>query len=191
MARSTLRVVALRRALVLAVLMAGLAAGILAGVSSGAPSPHPNIPCLLASGWQDSTITIPCCGPQRAASDVPCPNPCMTPCPVPTVPSPPPPPAGAPKLTIPKHGFRVRHGRFRVTCRLNGGSGACAVSATNGGRIVGRGHKTLTDGKARVTVKLLVAGRAMLNRAPHRRMRVALRATAGGRSATRNATLRG
>jgi hypothetical protein len=179
--------VALRRFFVLAVLVAGLAAGILAGVSSGAPRSHPSIPCLLAPGSQATTITIPCCGPPRAAPDMPCP--CVTPCPVPTVPKPP--PAGAPRLTIPKHGFRVRHGRFRVTCRLRGATGACAVTATNGGRIAATGRKTLKDGRARVTVKLVVAGRAMLNRARHRTMRVSLTATAAGRSSTQNATLHG
>lgn len=175
-----------RRPLVLALLLAGLAAGILAGVSSGAPSSHAMGPCPVAP---DATIPPPCCGPPREAPDIPCP--CVTPCPVPTVPNPSPAPAGAPRLTIPKHGFRVRHGRFRVTCRQRGGSGACAVTATNGYRIVGTGRRTLKDGRARVTVKLVVAGRAMLNHARHRRMRVALRATAGGLSSTRNATLRG
>jgi hypothetical protein len=182
--------VALRRALVLALLVAGLTAGVLAGASSGAPSSHANIPCLLTPSSAD--IPPPCCGPPLAMSDaIPCPDPCVTPCPVPTVPNPPPPPAGAPKLTIPKHGFRVRHGRFRVTCRLKGGTGVCAVRASNGGRLVGTGIKTLKDGRARVTVKLVVAGRAMLNHARHRRMRVSLRATAGGRSSTVKATLRG
>jgi len=184
--------VALRRPLVLALLVAGLAAGILAGVSSGAPCAHRYGPCPVAPNAVETTIpTLPCCGPPRAAPDMPCPDPCVTPCPVPTVPNPSPPPAGAPKLTIPKHGFRVRHARFRVTCRLKGGSGACAVTAMNGGRIVATGRRTLEDGRARVTVKLVVAGRAMLNRARHRRMRVALTATAGGRSSTKNATLRG
>lgn len=136
-------------------------------------------------------MTLPCCGPPRAAPDAPCPPCDATPCPVPTVPNPSPPPAGAPRLTIPKHGLRVRHARFTVTCRLAGGHGACAVSATAGGRPLGRGSKRLRRGRARVTVKLAVAGQAMLNHARHRRLRAALSATAGGRTSTVIATLRG
>jgi hypothetical protein len=184
--------VALRRPLVLALLLGGLVAGIIAGSSSGASSARPDLPAICPAGAAGAGVTIPCCGPPRAMPDVPCPrDPCTTgPCPAPTVPNPTPPPAATPKLSIPAGGLRVRNGRFRVTCSLAGGSGRCTVAVRRHGRAIGHGSRLLAGGKARVTVRLVVAGRAMLARTARHRMQARLKATAGGRSTTVTATLR-
>jgi hypothetical protein len=109
---------------------------------------------------------------------------------VPTVPQPTPLPT--PQLTIPAGGLTVRHGRFKVTCTLAGASGGpCAVSARRSGQAIGQGSQALRNGRARVTVRLVVGGRAMLSQTRHHRMRARLIATAGGRTSTVTATLHG
>jgi hypothetical protein len=186
-----------RRLVVVALVLAGLGAGI----AAGAPRAHPSIasPCPLAAGTV--APTLPCCGPPRAtaqavravpevADQIPCPGPCgTTPCTVPTVPNPTPLPS--PKLAIPRGGIRVRHGHFSVRCSLAGGSGPCGVTATAHRRRIGQGTKKLSSGRARVTVRLVVAGRAMLMSARHHTMRAKLTAVAGGRRTTATATLKG
>ena len=179
--------------------LAGLGVGVVTG-ASGASKKTQTVAtvCPLGAG----PPTLPCCGPPlataqgvRAAPSVgdaipPCPGPCgTTACTVPTVPNPTPVPE--PKLRIPKGGIRVNHGHFTVRCSLAGGSGPCAVTASAGGRKIGHGTKQLVGGQAKVTVRLVVAGRAMLTRASHHKMRAKLTGVAGGRTTTAVATLKG
>jgi hypothetical protein len=186
-----------RRLLALALMAGGLAAGIALGQATGThTSTAAGSPCPLAE--PAATVTSPCCGPPRAvprAMTEPPPitircDPCGGyACTVPTVPTTPSPtPSAVPRLTIPKGGLAVRHGRFRVTCTMMGAVGECTVRVHRAGRRIGSGRRALVGGKARVTVKLVRAASASLAR--HRRFRARLTATAGGKHTTVTATLK-
>jgi hypothetical protein len=184
--------VALRRPFALVLVLAGLAAGLALGAAAGSNTSTAAVATICPGLDQP---TMPCCGPPIAIADsmrvLPCPGCDVQPCPTipqPTVPNPTPLPA--PKLTIPRGGLTVRHGRFRVTCTLSGGSGPCAVTARRRGRKIGSGTARLSSGRARVTVKLLRAGSSALERTSRHHMQARLTAVAGGRRSTVTATLK-